>query len=163
MSGNKRRLYNFQGNVTSREAEQWWKAWNQMCYAKNENYHISGKSSKRIARMCQVTMEMERKKCSSKRTFLKWKKNIFNCGSLLAKDKMYHQRLTGSEIRVWGCGSKHCEAPKQVLFCCKLQGKDGGGAGSTLEVRCLLYMHTCTFSHKTDNAWRLWNNPCKAP
>ena len=26
MSGNRRRLYNFQGNVTSREAEQWWKA-----------------------------------------------------------------------------------------------------------------------------------------
>ena len=26
MSGNGRRLCNFQGNVTSREAEQWWKA-----------------------------------------------------------------------------------------------------------------------------------------
>ena len=50
----------------------------------------------------------------------------------------------------------------QVLFCCKLQGKDGGGAGSTLEVRCLLYMHTCTFSHKTDNAWEALKQPLQS-
>ena len=45
-------------------------------------------------------MGMERKKCSSKRSFLNEKK-LFNCISSLVKDNMYvsYQRLTGSILK----------------------------------------------------------------
>ena len=105
-------------------------------------------------------------------------KKLFNCISSLVKDNMYvsYQRLTGSILKeivgkgllgVWKqAGGVEASTVKhqssQVLFCCKLQGKDGGGAGSTLEVRCLLYMHTCTFSHKTDNAWEALKQPLQS-
>ena len=112
-------------------------------------------------------MGMERNKCCAQRTFWNEKK-LFNCNSPLARDKMYvsYQRVCFERNSRKGAGGVEASTVKhqssQVLFCCKLQGKDGGEAGSTLEVRCLLYMHTCTFSHKTDNAWEALKQPLQS-
>ena len=72
MSGNGRRLYNFQGNVASREAEHYGGKLEIKCVMLRMKTIISQeKVSKRIARMCKVNMGTGRNNCSSTQIFLK--------------------------------------------------------------------------------------------